>query len=42
MAFLVLFIYMLWKVNQVSKLIFDPSEAKNIRMKGIDCSENIT
>ena len=35
MAFLLLFIYMLWKVNQVSKLIFDPSEEKNIRMKGI-------
>ena len=42
MAFLLLFIYMVWKVNQVSKLIFDPSEEKNIRMKGIDCSENIT
>ena len=42
MAFLLLFIYMVWKVNQVSKLIFGPSEEKNIRMKGIDCSENIT
>ena len=40
-AFLLLFIYMV-RINQVSKLIFDPSKEKNIRMKGIDCSENIT
>ena len=40
-AFLLLFIYMVRKVNQVSKLIFDPLKEKNI-MKGIDCSENIT